>query len=65
MPITARDLMVCLLVTVEPDHSARHVARTLIDNGIHRVLVTENRRVLCIISSTDLVRLITDGKAAG
>lgn len=59
-----RDIMARLLITVRPDHTVRHVARTLVDNGIHRVLVTDNEQLVGIISSTDVVRLVADGEEA-
>ncbi len=56
------DVMVRLLITVRPSHSVHHVARALVDNRIHRVLVTEDQKLRGIISSTDLVRLLADGE---
>lgn len=60
--LRVRDVMVRLMITVEPDHTIRHVARTIVDNHIHRVLVTSERRLVGIISSIDLVRLVADGQ---
>lgn len=59
-----RDLMTTELVTVTPDRPVAEVARTLVDRGIHRLLVVEKGRLCGLISSLDVVRLVGEGRLA-
>jgi CBS domain-containing protein len=61
---TVRDIMVVDIVTVEPDAPIGEVARVLVERHLHRVLVTEGRKVRGVISALDLVGLIADGRVA-
>lgn len=58
---TVRDVMSVDPVVVAPDDSIEAVADRLVAHRVHRVLVTENARLLGIISALDLVALIADG----
>jgi CBS domain-containing protein len=60
--LRVRDAMTETLITVAPDASVSDVARTMEEHGIHRVLVAEDRTLLGIVSSLDLVRLISRGQ---
>lgn len=62
--LRVRDLMQTELVTVPPDAPLPKLAATLVDRRIHRLLVVEGERLLGIVSSLDLVRLIADGRLA-
>lgn len=46
------------VVSVAPDATAAQVARTLRENGIHRVLVAEKDALLGIVTAFDLLRLL-------
>jgi CBS domain-containing protein len=52
------DAMSDAVVSVPPDATIAQVARTLRENGIHRVLVAEKEKLLGIISSQDLLALL-------
>lgn len=56
------DLMSRQLVSVAPTATLREVAAALTEHGIHRVLVAEGSRLLGVISTLDLVRLLADGR---
>jgi CBS domain-containing protein len=56
--IRVADAMSEAVISVPPDASIAEVARTLRENGIHRVLVAEKDRLLGIISSQDLLALL-------
>ena len=56
------DLMVPSPITVPPDAPIEVVARTLVDNRIHRLPVVEEGRLVGLVSSTDLVRLVAEGR---
>lgn len=57
------DVMVTALITVSPDTPLDEVARTLVERRIHRVPVTEDGRLVGIVSSLDLVRLLAEKRA--
>ncbi len=60
--LQVKDVMSRVLVKVSPDQPLRVVAQMLTDNHVHRVLVTEDNRLLGLVSSLDLVRLIANGR---
>jgi CBS domain-containing protein len=57
-----RDAMTPELITVPPDATLAQVARLMVERHIHRLLVTTGKQLLGLISSTDLVQLIVDGR---
>jgi CBS domain-containing protein len=57
-----RDAMTPELITVEPGTPISTVARLMLGRHIHRVLVTDGQRLLGLISSSDLIRLIADAR---
>lgn len=62
---TVRDIMTSGLVTVPPDQPVRDVTQTLAARQMHRVLVTEGRRLAGLVTTFDLVRVIADGRMVG
>jgi CBS domain-containing protein len=56
------DVMTSSVLSLPPDAPLEQVAQMLVDNGIHRLLVVEGGRLLGIISSTDVVRLVAEGR---
>ncbi|MCA8966392.1 MAG: CBS domain-containing protein [Planctomycetes bacterium] len=54
----AGDLMTSEVTTVGPDTGLRELARIMVDQRIHRVLVTERSRVLGLVSTLDVLRAI-------
>ena len=56
------DLMTASLATVSPDATLEDVSRTLTEHKIHRVLVTDERMLVGVVSSLDLVRLVAEGR---
>ena len=60
--LTVSDVMHRHLFTVPPNQPLRAVAETMVDNGIHRVLVTRKGRLLGVISTSDFVRLYAQGR---
>jgi CBS domain-containing protein len=62
--LRVRDAMIDAVVRVEADAPLRDVARTLVEQRIHRLVVTENQRPVGIITTLDLVRLIADERVA-
>jgi CBS domain-containing protein len=60
--LTVKEVMSRALVKVSPETTLRAAAQTLLDNHVHRLLVTDNRQLLGIVSATDMVRLIANGR---
>jgi CBS domain-containing protein len=60
--LTVGEVMHRQLFAVSPDQPLRAVAETMVDNDIHRVLVTHEGRLLGVISTSDFVRLYAQGK---
>lgn len=56
------DVMTSAVLSLPPDAPLQQVARMLVDNRIHRLLVVEDGELLGLISSTDLVRLVAEGR---
>jgi CBS domain-containing protein len=55
---TAGELMTTEVIAVQPSASASHIARLMEEHNIRRVLVTEQGRLLGLVSRTDLVRTL-------
>jgi len=60
--LTVADVMHRQLYAVAEDQTLRAIAETMLDNDIHRVLVTHQGRLLGLISATDFVRLYAQGR---
>lgn len=53
---TAADVMTPAVHTIDADATLEEVARTMAELVIHRILVTENARIVGLISSIDVLR---------
>jgi CBS domain-containing protein len=60
--LTVADVMHQRLFAVGEDQTLRAVAETMVDNDIHRVLVTRKGHLLGLISTMDFVRLYAQGR---
>jgi CBS domain-containing protein len=58
--LTVRDIMADAVVAVTPETAIEEVARRMVDRRVHRVLVTEDGKVVGLISALDLARLIAE-----
>jgi CBS domain-containing protein len=63
--LCVRDIMTTSLIVVPPDHPVRDIARGLLAGGVHRVLVTEGRRLLGLVTTLDLVRVAAESRFTG
>ena len=59
---TVGEVMTRKVVSIAPGDSLRAAARAMTDRGVHRLLVTEGESLVGIITMTDLVRAIADGR---
>jgi CBS domain-containing protein len=62
--LRVKDAMIKTLITVAPDEPLEGVARRMVDRRIHRILVTEDEKLVGIISTLDLIRLFAEGKVS-
>jgi CBS domain-containing protein len=58
--LRVRDVMVREVVTVEPDAPVARAAAVMVARRIHRLPVVDGARLLGIVSSLDLVRLLAE-----
>ena len=58
--LLVRDIMTPTVFAVEADAPVSHVARSMLDGHLHRLLVIEGQKVVGIISTSDLLRLLAD-----
>jgi len=62
--LLVRDIMTPTVYTVPDDTPVPKLARAMVAGRIHRLLVTRKSRVVGIVTSLDLVRLLAGGQAA-
>lgn len=58
--VPVKEVMLRAVVTVTPDELLRDVARKLIEHQVHRVPVVDGTRLVGIVSSLDLVRVLAE-----
>ena len=56
---TVRDIMTPSVFDVNGDTSVNDVAREMVSNGIHRVFVREQSRIVGVVSALDILKLVT------
>lgn len=59
---TVDEVMTPSLYSLSPDTDVREAARYLIDHAIHRLVVVEDSTLVGIVTTTDVVRAVADGK---
>jgi CBS domain-containing protein len=57
-----RDIMTTEILAVSGDRPVREVAQMMLAREVHRLLVTEEGRLLGLLTTFDLVRAIGDGR---
>lgn len=55
-----RDIMNPELISVDPDMPAKEIARLMLRRGVHRVLVIEDERLLGLITTSDVLRIVAE-----
>lgn len=60
--LRVRDVMVRELITVGADADLQELAKRMVERHVHRVLVTEGERLLGIVTTLELARLVMDGR---
>lgn len=57
-----REVMTGRVFTLPPDTDADEAARVMKEHSVHRIVVTEDKRVVGIVSSMDFVRAVAEGR---
>lgn len=58
--LLVRDIMTPTVYTIPGSTPVPKIARTMISGRVHRLLVTESRRVVGIITTLDMLKLLVD-----
>jgi predicted transcriptional regulator len=56
----ARDVMSHEFMCVDTNDSVGHITQLMVEQNLHRVLVTRNDRLAGIITRLDLIRMLAD-----
>lgn len=59
--LQVRDIMTPTVFAVEADAPVSHVARSMLDGHLHRLLVVDAEKVVGIVSTSDVLKLLADG----
>lgn len=59
--LAVREIMTPTVFAVDARAPVSHVARAMLDGHLHRLLVIEDRRVVGIISTSDILELLAEG----
>jgi CBS domain-containing protein len=59
---SVRDIMTARPYTVSPDEDVREAARQMLYADVHRLFVTEDGRIVGVVSTTDIVRAVAHGR---
>jgi len=57
-----REIMSTALLTIAPHATLKEAARLMLDKHVHRLLATENKRLVGILTSGDILRSIVQGE---
>jgi CBS domain-containing protein len=60
--LAVKDVMTREVVAVRPDAPLQEVARVMLERRVHRLLVMEDGRLLGLVSSTDLISVLAEGR---
>jgi CBS domain-containing protein len=58
--ITVREIMTPMIFKVDEKTSIKEIADTMIDGRIHRLLVTRDGKIIGIVTTMDLLRVVRD-----
>ncbi len=59
--LLVRDIMTPSVLAIQADASISQIARSMLEGHIHRLLVIDDRKVVGIVSSSDLLQLFVEG----
>jgi CBS domain-containing protein len=59
-PVEVRDIMTPMIFKVTEDDSIKQVAETMLKGNIHRVFVTRDSKLIGVITTLDMLKVIRD-----
>ncbi len=62
---TVEEIMTRKVSSIEPTAHVRELARRLLEEGVHRMLVMEEGRLVGVVTTTDLVKAVAQWGIAG
>lgn len=62
---TVHQIMARQVISVSIDQSIPDIAAVMVGNDIHRVFVTENEKIVGVVTTTDILRVLMSSKASG
>lgn len=60
--VEVREIMTPRVIDVPPNAPLDYLAKRMVEERVHRVLVTVGRRLVGLVSSTDILRLVSEGR---
>jgi predicted transcriptional regulator len=60
LPVEVRDIMTPILLSVEETTPVREIAKTMMEEHLHRIFVTLDGKITGIITTYDLLKIIAD-----
>ena len=58
--VTTRDIMTQMVFSVSEQTTVQEVADTMVRGGIHRVIVTNDKKVRGIVTALDMLKIVRD-----
>ena len=62
--LTVGDIMTPIVISVTTDTPVSHIAQTMLNDHIHRVIVRDGERLAGIVTTFDMMRLLSEDDAA-
>lgn len=56
--VTAKDLMSAPLISASEDTPVHELSRMMLSRGVHRVIITEGRKILGVVTTMDLLKVL-------
>ncbi len=60
VPVEVRDIMTPIVLSVDEQTPVSEIAHTMMDEHLHRIFVTKDRKITGIITTYDMLKLIAD-----
>lgn len=60
VPVEVRDIMTPIVLSVDEDTPVREIANIMMREHLHRIFVTHNKKITGIITTYDMLKLISD-----
>ena len=65
VPVEVRDIMTPIVLSVDEDTPVRDIANIMMREHLHRIFVTQDSKITGIITTYDMLKLVSDQELAG